>query len=47
MLVALIVAHNKLSKYYTATDTERFSEIYAIATILALSKKLHFFTTKD
>ena len=47
MLAALIAAHNKLSEYYTATDTERFGEIYAMATILAPSKKLRFFTTKD
>ena len=47
MLTALIATHNKLSEYYTATDAERFGEIYAMATILAPSKKLRFFTTKD
>lgn len=47
MLTALIAARNKLSEYYTATDTERFGDIYAMATILAPSKKLRFFTTKD
>ena len=47
MLIALIAAYNKLSEYYIAIDIERFGEIYAMATILALSKKLRFFTTKD
>lgn len=47
MLNALCAARKKLSQYYTATDSEAYDDIYAIATILAPSKKLRFFTTKD
>lgn len=47
MLNALCAAREKLSQYYTATDSEAYGDIYAIATILAPSKKLKFFTTKD
>ena len=37
----------KLSEYYEMTDYECYGDIYAIATILAPSKKLRFFKTKD
>lgn len=47
MLQALQAARKKLSEYYTATDDEAHGDIYAIATILAPSKKLRFFTTRD
>lgn len=47
MLNVLCAARKKLSQYYTATDSEAYGDIYAIATILAPSKKLRFFTTKN
>ncbi|KAJ5117352.1 hypothetical protein N7448_010984 [Penicillium atrosanguineum] len=47
MLQALQAARKKLSEYYTATDDEAYGDMYAIATILAPSKKLRFFTTRD
>lgn len=47
MLQALQAAREKLSEYYKMTDHECYSDIYAIATILAPSKKLRFFKTKD
>lgn len=42
MLQALKVAKKKL-KYYSATDTESYVTVYAIATILCPSKKLRYF----
>ena len=47
MLQALQAAREKLSVYYKMTDHECYGDIYAIATILAPSKKLRFFKTKD
>ncbi|CAP79339.1 Pc17g00520 [Penicillium rubens Wisconsin 54-1255] len=47
MLEALTAARTKLSEYYTATEVERYGGFYGMATILAPSKKLRFFTTKD
>ena len=47
MLQALQAARKKLSEYYKMTDYECYGDIYAIATILAPSKKLRFFKTKD
>jgi ribosomal protein S15P/S13E len=47
MLRALQAAHKKLAKYYKATDTQGYGNIYAIATILSPSKKLQYFTNKE
>jgi hypothetical protein len=47
MLQALGAAKNKLSKYYTATDSESYGTIYALATILYPSKKLRYFDNAD
>lgn len=47
MLEALTAAHAKLSEYYKATEVERYGDFYGIASILAPSKKLRFFTTED
>jgi hypothetical protein len=47
MLQALSTAKNKLSKYYTAIDTESYGTTYAIATILYPSKKLRYFSDAD
>jgi len=47
MLQALQAAKEKLSKYYHATDKESYGIVYAIATILCPSKKLHYFDSKD
>ncbi|KAG0155346.1 hypothetical protein PDIDSM_921 [Penicillium digitatum] len=37
----------KLSKYYTATEYEPYSDIYALATIFSPSKKLRYFSSTD
>lgn len=49
MLEALTAARTRLSEYYTATEVGRYGElyVYGMATILAPSKKLRFFTTKN
>jgi hypothetical protein len=47
MLEALTAARTRLSEYYTTTEVERYGEFYGMATILAPSKKLRFFTTKN
>lgn len=47
MLQALKAAKKKLSKYYSATDTESYSTVYLIATIPYPSKKLRYFDIKD
>jgi ribosomal protein S15P/S13E len=47
MLQALQAAKKKLSKYYTATDTEPYGSVYAMATILCPSKKLRYFDNAD
>ncbi|KAI9035590.1 uncharacterized protein KD926_003219 [Aspergillus affinis] len=47
MLQALAVAKKKLNKYYSATDNEPYGIVYAIVTILCLSKKLRYFNNKD
>lgn len=47
MLQTLGAAKKKLSKYYTATDTESYRTIYALATILYPSKKLRYFNNAD
>ena len=47
MLQALQDAKGKLSKYYSATDTESFGQVYALATILCPSKKLYYFNSDD
>ncbi|KAJ6001045.1 hypothetical protein N7481_001454 [Penicillium waksmanii] len=47
MLQALRAAKAKLRKYYTATDTEPYGAVYAIATILCPSKKLRYFDNED
>lgn len=47
MLQALQTAKRKLSKYYTATDYESYGDIYALATILCLLKKLRYFVSSD
>jgi hypothetical protein len=47
MLRALRGAKGKLSKYYSATGTESFGRVYAIATILCPSKKLRYFDSDE
>ena len=47
MLQALAAAKEKLNKYYSATDSEPYGIVYAIATILCPSKKLRYFNNKD
>ena len=47
MLQALQAASEKLSKYYKETDSEAYSSVYAIATILSPSKKLRYFDNGD
>lgn len=47
MLQALQTAKRKLSKYYTTTDYESYSDIYTLATILCPSKKLRYFASSD
>ncbi|KAJ5413745.1 hypothetical protein N7509_000372 [Penicillium cosmopolitanum] len=47
MLQGLRAAKAKLRKYYTATKTEPYGTVYAIATILCPSKKLRYFDNED
>jgi hypothetical protein len=47
MLQALGAVKRKLAKYYAATDNEVYGDIYALATILCLSKKLRYFQSAD
>jgi ribosomal protein S15P/S13E len=47
MLQALQASREKLSEYYKMTDYKCYGDIYAIIMILAPSKKLCFFKTKD
>lgn len=46
MLSSLEAAQEKLSKYYSMTDSVK-GDLYAIGTVLAPANKLQFFSTKD
>ena len=47
MLQALQDVKGKLLKYYSATNTESFGRVYALATILCPLKKLYYFNSND